>query len=120
VIARWLLQNSLRQEPAQLKNVTELPISFTPKRSKEPPKTIEIHNPELESILQQQLKAGNFAGLEDMLLPIFRGAQFPADEQRKAKAFEAAARIRELPKGVTLERPEGVSLREYAHIGYRN
>ena len=28
--------------------------------------TIEIHNPELESILQQQLKAGNFASVEDM------------------------------------------------------
>jgi len=53
--------------------------------------TIEIHNPELESILQQQLKAGNFASLEDMLLEIFRGAQLPADEQGKAKALEAAA-----------------------------
>lgn len=80
---------------------------------------IEIHNPELESILDQQLKAGNFASVEDMLLQTFRGAQLPADEQRKAKALEAAARIRELRKGVTLERPEGVSLREYAHIGHR-
>ena len=81
--------------------------------------TIEIHNPELESILQEQLKAGNFASVEDMLLQTFRGSQFPADEQRKAKALEAAASIRELRKGVTLERPEGVSLREYAHIGHR-
>ena len=81
--------------------------------------TIEIHNPELESILQQQLKAGNFASIEDMLLQTFRGAQLPGDEQRKAKALEAAASIRELRKGVTLERPEGVSLREYAHIGHR-
>ena len=31
--------------------------------------TIEIHNPELESILQQQLKAGNFANVEDICCP---------------------------------------------------
>lgn len=81
--------------------------------------TIEIHNPELESLLRQQLEAGNFASVEEMLLQTFRGAQFPADEQRKVKALEAAARIRELRKGVTLARPEDVSLREYAHIGHR-
>jgi hypothetical protein len=81
--------------------------------------TIEIHNPELESILQQQLKAGNFVNIEDLLLQTFRGAQFPDDEQKKAKALEAAARIRELRKGVTLDRPAGMSLREYAHIGHR-
>ena len=81
--------------------------------------TIEIHNPELESILQQQLKAGNFASVEDLLLRTFRGAQLAADEQWKAKALEAAARIRELRKGVTLNRPEGMSLREYAHTGHR-
>jgi hypothetical protein len=80
---------------------------------------IEIHNPELESILERQLKAGNFASVEDMLLQTFRAAQFPADEQRSAKAIEAAARIRELRKGITLERPDGVCLREYAHIGHR-
>ena len=81
--------------------------------------TIEIHNPELESILQQQLKAGNFASVEDMLLQTFRGVQSPGDEQRKVRALDAAARIRELRRGVTLNRPEGVSLREYAHIGHR-
>ncbi len=105
---------------AHLQNVTGGPISYTLEgESKKPRMIIEIHNPELESILDQQLKAGNFASVEDMLLQTFRGAQLPADEQRKAKALEAAARIRELRKGVTLERPEGVSLREYAHIGHR-
>ena len=29
--------------------------------------TIEIHNPELESILEQRLRAGNFASVEEML-----------------------------------------------------
>jgi hypothetical protein len=81
--------------------------------------TIEIHNPELESILQQQLMAGNFASVEDMLLQTFRGALSFADEQRKERALNAAARIRELRKGVTLDRPEGMSLREYANTGHR-
>ena len=81
--------------------------------------TIEIHNPELESILQQQLKAGNFASVEDMLLQAFRSVQTPGDGQREARALDAAARIRELRKGVTLNRPEGMSLREYAHTGHR-
>ena len=82
--------------------------------------TIEIHNPELESILHQRLKAGNFASFEDLLLETFRDAQCPGDDEgRKAKALEAAARIRELRKGVTLDRPQGMSLREYAHIGHR-
>jgi hypothetical protein len=81
--------------------------------------TIEIHNPELESILHNQLKAGDFASLEDMLLQTFRGADLPDDGQQKEKALEAAARIRELRKGITLNRPKDVSLREYAHIGHR-
>ena len=77
--------------------------------------TIEIHNPELESMLQQQLKVGNFASIEDMLLQTFRSAQPPVDEQLRTRARYAAERIRELRKGVRLERPEDMSLREYAH-----
>lgn len=68
--------------------------------------TIEIHNPELESILQQ-IEAGNFASVEDMLLKTFPGVHPPSDDQRNAKALDAATRIRELRKGVTLNRPEG-------------
>jgi hypothetical protein len=45
--------------------------------------TIEIHNPELESMLQQQLKAGNFASVEDMLLQTFRAAPLPAAEHER-------------------------------------
>jgi len=81
--------------------------------------TIEIHNPELETILQEQLKAGNFGSVEEMLLQTFRGVQLLDDEQLKTRALEAAARIRELRKGVTLDRPQGMSLREYAHSGHR-
>jgi len=82
--------------------------------------TIEIHNPELEFIIQQELEAGHFASVEDMLLQAFRTVRHqPAEEQLAVKALEAAARIRELRKGVTLNRPEGMSWREYAHIGHK-
>ena len=82
--------------------------------------TIEIRNPELESILRDRLKAGNFANIEDLLLETFRHTQgTSSEEDLQAKALQAAARIRELRKGVTLDRPEGMSLREFAHIGHR-
>lgn len=83
---------------------------------------IEIRNAELEFLLHQRLRNGRFASVEDMLLKTFKGAEPAAeipDEERKAKALAAAIRIRELRKGVTLSRPEGVSLRDYAHIGHR-
>lgn len=83
--------------------------------------TIEIHNPELESLLQQRIRSGNFSNVEDMLLETLRAAQPDAslEEEKKRQAIAAAARIRELRKGVRLERPAGVSLREYAHIGHK-
>lgn len=34
--------------------------------------TIKIHNPEFEQLLQQRIKAGNFANVEDMLLDTLR------------------------------------------------
>jgi hypothetical protein len=84
--------------------------------------TIEIHNPELEALLQQKLKAGNFASVEALLMDTFKGAQqsgHASEDARMKRAKAAAERLRELRKGVTLERPEGVTLREYAHTGHR-
>ena len=84
--------------------------------------TIEIHNAELESILQQRLKSGHYESVEDMLLETLRETQLPSAtpaDEKKVKALEAASLIRELRKGVTLNRTEGTSLREYAHIGHR-
>ncbi len=81
--------------------------------------TIEIHNPELESLLQRRLKAGNFDNLEEMLLETLRDDPPLTGEALKVNALEAAERIRELRKGVTLDRPNGMTLREYAHIGHR-
>ena len=42
-----------------------------------------------------------------------------AADDAMARAHAAADRIRELRNGVTLDRPAGMSLREYAHIGHR-
>ena len=84
--------------------------------------TIEIHNPELEALLQQKLKAGNFASVEALLMDTFKGPQTAGNttqDDRMKRAQAAAERLRELRKGVALERPEGVTLREYAHIGHR-
>jgi hypothetical protein len=84
--------------------------------------TIEIHNAELESMLRERLKSGSFASIEDMLLKTFKELESVSetvDPERKAKALAAAASVRELRRGVTLGRPEGVSLRDYAHIGHR-
>lgn len=81
--------------------------------------TIEIHNPELESILQNRVRAGNFASVEQLLWETFKDEPEVSDELTRAKAMDAASRIRDLRKGVSLDRPEGLSLREYAHIGHR-
>jgi hypothetical protein len=48
--------------------------------------TIEIHNPELEQLLQQRIKAGNFANVEEMLLDTLR-----REEEHTATAEELPA-----------------------------
>lgn len=84
--------------------------------------TIEIHNRELEQFLEERLKAGNFATMEamliDTLMPVQASPDGPADTQ-KLKAVAAAEGLRKLRKGISLDRPSGMSLREYAHIGHR-
>jgi hypothetical protein len=40
-------------------------------------------------------------------------------DQAAAARRKAGEKIRELRKGVTLDRPTGMSLREYAHIGHK-
>jgi hypothetical protein len=85
--------------------------------------TIEIHNAELEGLLRRYLTAGEFASVEDLLLQTLRRTQETPDSsaegERKLRASRAAERIRELRRGTTLDRPAGVSLREFAHIGHK-
>ena len=84
--------------------------------------------PEHERKVQVQLASGNFYSVEEALDQVFAplkaqgSSTAPTDETNKAqaappKAQAAPAQIRELRKGVTLDRPPGISLREYAHLG---
>lgn len=87
---------------------------------------IEITRPEVKALIQQRLETGAFASPEDVILDALRSSEAgPRTGAEIAVAAESEARrsagekIRELRKGITLDRPEGTSLREYAHIGHR-
>ena len=82
--------------------------------------TIEIHNPELESLLQQRIRAGNFSSVEDMLLETFRGAHSdaPTEDEKKRRALAAADRIRELRQHSKPD-PEGLTSLDYIRLGRR-
>ena len=56
--------------------------------------TIEIHNPELEIILQQRLKDGNFANVEDMLLQTLRSAPEPSPGRTGQALIDVCAEVR--------------------------
>jgi len=78
---------------------------------------------EHERIVEAQIASGQFDTVEkflDLALTPFRPST-PDNfaDKNIAQAQAAAERIRELRHGVTLERPKGVSLREYAHIGHK-
>ena len=68
------------------------------------------------------LRAQHYLAEDFAVVGVLRGDCPPsvemAEEQKKA-ALEAADQIRELRKDFTLDRPEGMSLREYAHIGHK-
>jgi hypothetical protein len=54
--------------------------------------TIEIRNAELESLLQERLRTGNFANVEDMLLHVLKAGSegaVSASTGEKAREFEA-------------------------------
>lgn len=78
--------------------------------------------PEHERIIPAQLATGQFRSVDEVLDTVL--APFKAQSELMAneditKAHVAAELIRELRKGVTLDRPEGMSMREYAHLGHK-
>jgi len=79
--------------------------------------------PEHERIIEAQLATGQFRSVDEVLDTVLAPLKLPSpetpDEEQAAQAQAAAERIRELRKGVTLDRPEGMTLREYAHIGHK-
>ena len=77
---------------------------------------------EHERIIQAQLATGQLRSVEEVLdkvLSSLKPARPDVTADDGAKAQAAAERIRELRKGVTLDRPEGMSLRDYAHLGHK-
>lgn len=79
--------------------------------------------PEHERLIQAQMATGQFHSIDEVLTCALTAFQPPApadfNKHRNAKAQAAAERIRELRKGVTLERPAGMSMREYTHAGHK-
>ena len=85
-------------------------------------------NPETERIVREEIASGHFRSADDLIVaglhawreinlaaPAFESAAKDDQAAARRKAGEA---IRELRKGVTLDRPKGISLREYVHIGH--
>jgi Arc/MetJ-type ribon-helix-helix transcriptional regulator len=91
---------------------------------------IEI-TPETERLVRNEITSGHFRSVDDLIVASVhawreRNLSAPAfesetkeDDQAAAARRKAGDTIRELRKGVTLDRPEGMSLREYAHIGHK-
>ena len=89
---------------------------------------IEI-KPETERLVREEITSGHFRSVDDLIVTSIHAwrernlasSAFPSEA--KETDLAAAARrkagdaIRELRKGVTLDRPKGMSLREYAHSG---
>ena len=75
---------------------------------------------EHERIIQAQLATGQFRSVEDLLdqvlAPLQSSSGSGANPEAQMKAQAPAARIRELRQGITLDQPEGMTLREYAHL----
>ena len=87
---------------------------------------IEI-NPETETLVREEITSGHFRSVDDLIVTsvqAWREKHLASSEAQDTSAADAARlkagdAIRELRKGVTLDRPKGVSLREYAHIGHK-
>ena len=90
---------------------------------------IEI-NPETERLVREEITSGHFRSVDDLIVTSVhawreRNLASPVSESEAKENDQAAARrnagdaIRELRKGVTLDRPKEMSLREYAHIGHK-
>ncbi len=80
--------------------------------------TIQITSPEVEALINQRLQSGEFKDAEDVILQALQSASAHAQERAfdKRRAQEAARRIRELRKGVTLG---GLTIRQLIDEGRR-
>ena len=83
--------------------------------------TIRV-KPETGRLVQEEIQSGHFQSVDDLIVQLVRAwrekfqGEGAAPASPEARRF-AAERIRELRKGVRLER-NGLSFREYAHLGH--
>jgi len=76
--------------------------------------TIEITRPEIESLIHERLQTGEFTDAQEVILRALQSSAPVAVAVDKQRALAAAARIRELSKGLTLD---GLSIRELIDEG---
>ncbi|MGA3187740.1 MAG: hypothetical protein ABSF22_11590 [Bryobacteraceae bacterium] len=74
--------------------------------------------PNQEKAIKQALNAGLVRSVDDFIDSAIEALPHQGPSFDKKKAQEAVARIRDLRKGVQLDL-QGMSLREFAHIGHR-
>jgi Arc/MetJ-type ribon-helix-helix transcriptional regulator len=87
---------------------------------------IEI-NPETERLVREAIGRGHFQSVDEVIVAGINtrkektSSRPGGDDQGEQAAArrKAGETIRDLRKGVTLDRPAGMSLREYAHIGHK-
>ena len=79
---------------------------------------------ETERLVQEEIQSGHFTSVDDLIV---QGVRAWREKSKREGSLEispearrrAVQRIRELRKGVRLER-NGMTLREYAHLGHRH
>jgi Arc/MetJ-type ribon-helix-helix transcriptional regulator len=92
--------------------------------------SIQINNAETERIVREEIASGHFRSVDDLIaagvhawkeinLAVSASGSAAKENDQAAARRKAGEAIRELRKGVTLDRPKGMSLREYAHIGHK-
>jgi hypothetical protein len=123
-MVRW---PCLTKGPQSLKTVTDDRISSTLEKERQA-MSIQINNPETERIVRGEIANGYFRSVDDLIavgvhawkeINLAAPASAAKEDDQATARRKAGEAIRELRKGVTLDRPEGMSLREYAHIGHK-
>ena len=123
-MVRW---PCLTKGPQSLKTVTDDRISSTLEKERQA-MSIQINNPETERIVRGEIANGYFRSVDDLIavgvhawkeINLAAPASAAKEDDQATARRKAGEAIRELRKGVTLDRPEGMPLREYAHIGHK-
>jgi len=78
-----------------------------------------ILKPEQERAVQEAIRAGLIRSVDEFIETAIEALPHREGQFDKEKARQAVARIRELRKGVRLDL-QGMSLRDFAHIGHKH